>query len=71
MGLRFDATAPVGSRHVEVVAYGTAVVIVLDKGKGKEGDKSGKNKDGGAANGKQQKGKDVRSARSICASHLK
>jgi hypothetical protein len=34
IGLRFDTSAPIGTSHLEVIAYGTAVNIKKDSGKG-------------------------------------
>lgn len=38
IGLRFDTSAPVGTAHIEVLAYGTAVNIKRDNGKGQSWD---------------------------------
>lgn len=46
VGLRYDTSAPLGYSQVEIVAYGTAVIVKKDdgkdKGKGKDGGKNGK-----------------------------
>ena len=33
IGMRFDTSAPIGSSHIEVLVYGTAVNIKRDNGK--------------------------------------
>lgn len=38
IGLRFDTSAPIGTAHIEVLAYGTAVNIKRDNGKGQNWD---------------------------------
>lgn len=38
IGLRFDTSAPIGTSHIEVLAYGTAVNIKRDNGKGQNWD---------------------------------
>lgn len=38
IGLRFDTSAPIGTAHIEILAYGTAVNIKKDNGKGQNWD---------------------------------